>query len=167
MLAELDRNEKPYPIGWKEFPIAVLPARDGLPHGNVVRSAKAPNCSYFTGWKSTEDRITWDVEAPAEGVYEVRIDYACPASDVGSTIELASGEARLEATLAEPNDPPLLGAEHDRVDRGTESYVKAWRSWNFGTIRLPAGPQRLSLRALRVPGKSVMEVRSVVLERKP
>ncbi len=33
-----------------QFPMTPLPARDGVPHGNVQRSASAPNCSYFTNW---------------------------------------------------------------------------------------------------------------------
>lgn len=47
-----------------------LPARDGVPHGNVKRNARTPNCSYFTNWISADDRITWDVEVATGGEYE-------------------------------------------------------------------------------------------------
>ncbi|MCI0536492.1 MAG: arylsulfatase, partial [Verrucomicrobiales bacterium] len=43
---------RPYPVGYAEFPRTPLPARDGIPHGGVQRSAGAPNCSYFVNWTS-------------------------------------------------------------------------------------------------------------------
>ena len=65
-----------------------------MPHGNVKRSASAPNCSFFTNWTSTDDSITWDIEVATAGKYEAVVYYTCPAADVGSTIELSFMEAR-------------------------------------------------------------------------
>src|SRR5262249_12766605 len=47
VLGELPKGDRPYPVGFAEFPRTVLPARDGVPHGGVKRSASAPNCSFF------------------------------------------------------------------------------------------------------------------------
>ena len=41
-----------------------------IPHGEVRRSANAPNCSYFTNWSSTEDSMTWDIAVNTPGEYE-------------------------------------------------------------------------------------------------
>ena len=76
-------DERPFPVGHSQ--VTLLPARDGVPHGNVQRSARAPNCSYFTNWKSTDDAITWDIEVAEAGEYEVSIYYT--AGEVGSQIE--------------------------------------------------------------------------------
>jgi len=50
VLSASPKDNRPFPIGYAEFPTTFLPARDGVPHGNVRRSARAPNCSYFTNW---------------------------------------------------------------------------------------------------------------------
>ena len=62
------KDDRPFPVGHREMPLTILPARDGVPHGNVRRSATAPNCSFFQGCTSTQDRITWDVELPPRTV---------------------------------------------------------------------------------------------------
>ena len=55
----------------------------------------------------------WVVHA---GRYEAVVYYTCAASDVGSTVELSLGEARIETKVTQAHDPPLYGkgtAEHD------------------------------------------------------
>jgi arylsulfatase A-like enzyme len=163
VMSQLKRDDRPFTVGYPEFPTTILPARDGVPQGNVERSAKAPNCSYFQNWTSLEDRITWDIEVATAGSYEVVVYYACPQSDVGSTVELSFQDNRMTGTVSQANDPPLRGAEHDRVPRGTESYVKDFQPLRLGTIDLKSGRGLLSLRATKIPGKQVMEVRSVLL----
>ena len=158
------KDERPYTVGYASF--TPLPARDGVPHGNVKRSASAPNCSYFTNWiGSAEDRITWEVEVGQAGRYEASVHYACPAADIGSTIELSLGQRRLQAKVTQPHDPPLYGEAHDRVPRRGESYMKDFKPLVLGVLELPAGRGQLALKALNVPGKQVMEVRYVTLTR--
>jgi hypothetical protein len=164
VFSELDRTPRPFTVGYREFPQTLLPARDGVPHGNVRRSGRAPNCSFFTRWTSPEDRITWDIEVATAGRYEVTVHYTCPADDLGSTIELSLGDRRLQAKVTEAYDPPLEGESDDRVNRRGESYVKDFKPWTLGQIELPQGRGQLTLRALEVPGRSVMEVRYVVLK---
>jgi arylsulfatase A-like enzyme len=163
LLSDYPRDDRPFTVGYREFPITQLPARDGVPHGNVRRSARAPNCSFFENWTRLDDRMTWDVEVNTPGKYEATIYYTCPAKDVGSTIELSFGDSRLQATVSMANDPPLVGAEHDRVPRVGESYMKDFRPLNLGVMELPTGRGSLTLRALSISGTQVMDVRSVVL----
>jgi hypothetical protein len=163
MLPQLEQDNRPFPVGYPQFPVTHLPARDGVPHGNVKRSAGAPNCSYFTNWTSTEDRITWDVEVATGGQYEAVLYYTCAADDVGSTIELSLGDSRIEATITEPHDPPLVGAAEDRASRGSESYVKDFKALFLGRIELEKVRGQLTLRALDVAEKQVADFRFVVL----
>src|SRR5213076_2397536 len=102
-------DERPFPVGYAEMPRAVLPARDGVPHGGVKRSAPAPNCSFFTGWTKRDDSMTWQVEVKAAGKYEAIIHYTCPKAEVGAEVELALGEAKWTGKIAEGHDPPLRG----------------------------------------------------------
>ncbi len=157
------KDDRPFTVGYPEFPLTPLPARDGEPHGGVKRSAGAPNCSFFTNWTRPEDRITWPIEVATAGTYEVTIYYTCPKADVGSTVEMSFNGSRLEGTVSEPHDPPLFGAEHDRASRGSESYVKDFKPMRLGRLELKAGRGELSLRALNVPATQVMDLRMVLL----
>lgn len=163
LLPGLGKNDRPFTVGYPDLPITPLPARDGVPLGGVQRSATAPNCSYFKNWTSPDDRITWDVAVETPGRYEAVVYYTCPPANIGSTIELRFNDSRLEATVSQANDPPALGAEHDRVLRRGESYVKDFQPLRLGIIELKSGRGQLTLRALTIPGKQVMEVRQVTL----
>ena len=163
MLPGLKGEDRPYPVGHAQFPTTQLPARDGVPHGNVKRSAGAPNCSFFTNWTGKDDSITWDIQVKTAGRYDVAIHYACPQADVGSTVEVSFNGSRIPGKVAEANDPPLLGAENDRVNRGSESYVKDFKPLALGNVELKPGRGLLTLRATSIPGKQVMEVRMVEL----
>jgi arylsulfatase A-like enzyme len=166
VLGELKRDEsddRPFTVGYREFPVTPLPARDGVPSGHVERSAGAPNCSFFKNWTSTGDAITWDVDVHTPGKYEAVVYYTCPQADLGSKIELSFAGHRVQGAVTKAHDPPLVGAEHDRVVRNHESYVKDFAPLSLGTIELSSGRGPLTLRALSVPGKQVMDVRGVML----
>ena len=157
------KDERPFSVGYAEFPTTILPARDGVPHGNIRRSANAPNCSFFTNWKTADDKITWDIKVANSGNYEAVIYYTCAEQDIGSTIELRFNQSLIQGKVTEPHDPPLIGAEFDRVPRAGESYVKDFRPLRLGVFGLEKGRGELSLRALIVPSKQVMDVRAVAL----
>ena len=157
------KDDRPFPVGYPEFPITTLPARDGVPHGNVRRSARAPNCSYFTGWTTADDRMTWNVEVATPGRYEAVVYHTCRAEAVGAKVELTLNGATWSAMTTTAHDPPLVGAAHDRVSRGGESYVKDFKPLALGVVEVKKGRGTLTLRATDVPGKGVMDVRSVVL----
>ncbi len=163
LLPGLEDDDRPFPVGYPEFPVTHLPARDGVPHGGVQRSARAPNCSYFTNWTSTSDRITWDVDVETAGTYDVVVYYTCPRESLGTTVELSLGESRLQQKVTEPHDPPLVGQAEDRVSRGNESYVKDFKPMEFGALSLKKGRGQLTLRATQIPGTMAMDVRYVVL----
>ncbi|MBI4658555.1 MAG: arylsulfatase [Verrucomicrobia bacterium] len=163
MLPSLKQDDRPFTVGYREFPLTQLPARDGVPHGRVQRSANAPNCSFFQNWTRPEDEITWDVQVASAGRYEAVVLYTCPQAEVGSTVELSFNGSRIEGVVSEANDPPLLGAQNDRVPRRGESYVKEFKPLRLGVIELKPGRGQLTLRALKVPGKQVMDVRAIHL----
>ena len=156
------RDERPYPVGYPEFPRTNLPARDGVAHGDVQRSSKSPNSSYFTAWKSTDGFITWDVDVRTTGDYDVAMLYTCPAADVGSTIELSFRGAQLAGKVGPAWDPPFY-RPYTIPRPAPELLPKEFRTMQLGTIRLEQGRGPLTLRALAIPGASVMELRQLVL----
>lgn len=159
-------DDRPYPVGYAEFPVTMLPARDGTPNAGVKRSSSAPNCSYFVNWKTKEDSMTWDVDVHTAGTYEVSIDYVCPEADAGATIELSLGEAKTTGKVS-PGWYPRLIDDQDRASRKGESFMRDFKPLSLGAIQLPAGRGLLTLRALDIPGATVAEVRRVTLTLKP
>jgi arylsulfatase A-like enzyme len=156
-------DPRPIPVGYREFPITMLPARDGEPRGGVQRSSGAPNCSYFVNWTNKEDSIVWRLDVHTAGRYEVTIDYTCKLPDAGSTIELSFQDARLSGKIQPGWDPPLYTNQDTLPRPPAESQMKEFRTLKLGEIKLPAGGGPLILRALEIPGSSVMDVRRVTL----
>jgi hypothetical protein len=155
-------DDRAYPVGYVEFPITPLPARDGVPHGTVQRSANAPNCSYFVNWKTKDDSVTWDIDVHTAGTYDVELFYTCPLADAGSTIELSFKNARLTGKVTPGWDPPLLDKQ-DRVPRKGESFLKEFRVLKLGSVKLDSGRGVLTLKATDIPGKCVMDLRQLNL----
>jgi arylsulfatase A-like enzyme len=154
------KDDRPYPVGYKEFPVTYLPARDGNSTGTVKRTGPAPNCSYFTNWTSKDDRITWDIEIDQAGEYELEAFYTVNTADVGATVEAKVGAKSITATVTPAWDPPL-NEKDDRVPRKGESYQKEFRPLALGKIELPPGRTMLTLRATEIPGKNVMDLRMI------
>lgn len=156
-------DPRPYPVGYREFPVAMLPARDGKPHGTVRRSSSAPNCSYFVNWTSRGDRLEWLLDVHTTGRYEVVIDYTCPVADAGSLVELSMGGSKLSGRVEPGWDPPLYTNQDTLPRPPAESQMKEFRPLRLGVIELTKGEGPLVLRALEIPGQSVMDVRRVTL----
>jgi hypothetical protein len=164
VLTGYDQDERAFVIGHRDFKYTQIPARDGKAHGTIKRSNRYPNCSFFTHWTNLDDRISWPVEVDTSGDYAVELYYTCAPADVGSVIELSLGQSRVCGKITQAHDPPLLGAENDRVQR-TESYVKDFLPLKLGTIHLHQGTGELVLRALSMPGSQVMDFRLLMLTR--
>jgi arylsulfatase A-like enzyme len=156
-------DPRPIPVGYPEFPLTMLPARDGTPHGGVRRSSSAPNCSYFVNWRSPDDRLSWRVDVQTAGLYAVTIDYTCPLADAGALVELQCGTRRLQGVVAPGWDPPMYDDQDTLPRPPAESSMKEFRPLTLGQLRLDAGLAELSLQARRIPGETVMDVRRVNL----
>jgi arylsulfatase A-like enzyme len=158
------KEERPFIAGHPDALYTQLPARDGRPQGNIARSNRWPNSSFFTNWTAIGDKIIWDIEVPSGGNFDVVIYYTCPPQDTGSTFELTFSNSTLAAQITEGHDPPLRGMENDRIKR-VESYVKDFKPLHIGTITLEQGRGELTLQATRIPGSQVMDFRLMVLKR--
>ncbi|MEZ5363577.1 MAG: arylsulfatase [Bryobacterales bacterium] len=163
ILAHHGEDDRPYPVGFSEW--TWLPARDALPEGGIERSNRFPNSSYFLDWTTPESALTWDVEVGEPGEFDVEVDYACPEKDLGSTVELRFLGNSTSAKVTEANDPPLIGAEHDRTPRA-ESYTKDFKPMSLGVLKMEKGRGKLTLRATEIPGAQAWEVAAVRLRRR-
>lgn len=159
--------DRPFTVGFRSE--TTLPARDGVPHGTIQRSAKAPNNSFFEHWTDLGDSITWDVEVLHEGEYEVVVFYTCAEGDQGAVITVSIDEAPSDQVarggVDEPFDPPLYDKSKERV-KDSHYFVKDFRPLSLGTLRLQAGRGVLRLKAESKPGEEVIDVHSIQLVRK-
>jgi arylsulfatase A-like enzyme len=172
LLPGLKQPPRPFLIGHHTFKFTQMPARDGEATGKIERSNRFPNCSYFRNWTQLEDTVRWNVEVVESGTYDVDLYYACPAKDIGSTVELrlkmnnprVSTVPAVRGKVAVAYDSPVIGASQDRTPR-QESYVKDFKPLKLGRMTLSKGTGELVLRALEKPGSQVMEVRLIMFTR--
>ena len=162
MQQHFDRNrQRPFHVGFG--PVTTLPARDGIAHGSIQRSSKAPNNSFFTHWTRDEDAITWDIQVAESGTYEAILYYTCAAGDQGVTMQLSTdgGEAT-RAVVKRVFDPPLYDKSLERVEK-SHYFVKDFIPLRLGALSLTRGHAVLRLQALRIQGKRAVDVHSVEL----
>jgi arylsulfatase A-like enzyme len=153
--------DRPFTVGYGVS--TTLTARDGVEHGTIQRSSKAPNNSFFKHWTSTDDFITWDIDVGKTGQYEAIVHYTCAAGDAGATLRLAieSGDS-VQARVVDVFDPPLYDKSKERVAR-SHYFVKDFKPLSLGTLRLEKGRATLKLDALEIKGKRVIDMHSVDL----
>ncbi|MEK6482175.1 arylsulfatase [Catalinimonas sp. 4WD22] len=164
-LAELPaKDQRSFPVGHPDFQYNQIPARDGTAHGNIQRSNRYPNCSFFENWTSTEDSISWEIEVLEEGDFALEVYYTCKPEDVGTTLSLSFQDAIHTFKVTEAHDPPLIGMENDRVER-QESYLKDFKPMNAGVIHLGQGEGTLTLKAETIPGREAIDFRLLMLKR--
>ena len=159
-----DEDTRPFSIGYGGARFTQIPARDGLGHGNIVRSNRWPNCSFFTNWISVQDSITWNIEVAEAGQYEVELYYTCEQGNEGSSIELSVGKSTLSSVLLEPFESEWEYPEKDRYPR-QESYAKAFKPMKMGVITLEKGKTLMTLKAVQIAGKQVMDFRLLMFEK--
>ncbi|MEL7119692.1 MAG: sulfatase-like hydrolase/transferase [Bacteroidota bacterium] len=157
-------DTRPFSIGFEGAKFTHIPARDGVGHGNIVRSNRWPNCSYFTNWISVKDSITWNVEVAQAGQYQVELYYTCEAGDEGSSIELNVGENSLQSVISEPFESEWEYPEKDRYSR-QESYTKAFKLMKMGIITLEKGKKLMTLKAVQKPGDKVIDFRMLMFKK--
>ena len=159
-----NRRERLFPVGHPSMHFTQLPARDANATGNITRSNRWPNCSFFTNWVSSEDSIYWNVEVIEAGKYEVEIYYTAPPSSIGTEIILSSNGNMVSSTIDNAFQSELSGMKYDRIPR-KESYVKKFTSKNLGIIELDGESTQLTLKANNMTGKKVMDFRLLFLKK--
>lgn len=165
VLSELPAlDDRRIPIGHPSHVFYQLPARDAVGHGNIQRSNRWPNCSFFTNWISTSDSITWEIEVLEPGSFDVEVYYTSPIESLGSEISLRFKDQYIRTAITRAHDPPFLGIEKDRVERGV-SYVKDFIPLKLGTIQLEKGSGTLVLKSDKINGGESIDFRLMMLAR--
>jgi len=182
-----DRTVRPIPIGYPQRPVVTMPGHEAKLVSSGKAPAKAPapkkgkrkkrrgarGISYNKGagwandwvdnWTDTGAYPYWPVDVINAGQYEVTLMYVCAVGDVGAKIRVECGGGSLNGQIARAHDPKFIGSP-DRIAR-KEVYEKVWAPLKLGKITLTKGVSKFIVRALSKPGKKVMELKAVRLER--
>ena len=159
-----ETDDRPITLGHPDFEYTQIPARDGIPHGNIERSNRFPNDTFFTNWKNVKDSITWDIEVLEDGKFEVEIYYTLAEENKGVAVQLINGTSTLVTRITEVHDPPLKGIENDR-DLRQESYVKDFKPQRLGEIFLRKGRRLMTLKLPHMDGNGGIDVRLLLFKR--
>lgn len=163
--AGYDEDERPFLIGHPDYKYTQIPARDASWTGSIKRSNRFPNCSYLSNWTSVNDKIYWQAKLPANGTFDVELQYACRNADVGTELELGFNGTKIRRKITQAHEVPEHGGENDRTGKRMESYVKDWKTIKFGRLKLKKGDGELTLRALKIPGDSAIDFRLLFFTR--
>jgi arylsulfatase A-like enzyme len=165
VLTELPaKDERPLYIGHPGLHTTQIPARDGTPSGEIKRSNKFPNCTYFTHWINTDDAITWEAEIAQDGDFEVTVYYCGAADAIGNLFEVSFGDAKIQGEIKEAHNPEEYGAGEDRVIR-QESYVKDFKPLKIGILKLKKGKGTLKIQGIQKNGEALMDFRLMLFKR--
>ena len=154
-------TSRPFTVGYGSS--TTLTARDGVGHGTIQRSSRAPNNSFFTNWTRADDFITWDIDVGKTGRYEVIVYYTCADGDEGTTLQLSMADGTsTQAIVKEAFDPPLYDKSKERV-LNSHYFVKDFKPLRLGMLHLNKGRGTLRLGALNIKGRQVVDVHSLDL----
>jgi len=164
MKPNLVDDTRPFPVGYSSLFNTLLPARDASSSGNVTRSNRWPNDSYFHEWNDKDASISWSIEVLDSGNYWVDLYYALSADSNGVSVKFTSSQGTFISSTIEAHITTQEGHAHDRMLR-EESYVKNWKKVNLGSLQLYKGADTLSLGADLVTGSVGPEVWAVMIKR--
>lgn len=158
------QDKRPFIIGHPAMKLTILPSSEANAKGNIIRSNKHPNSSYFKQWRNSEDEIFWNVEVQETGIFDVELYYACSKENIGSELNLQFNESKVTNKIPVENDKPLIGMENDRVLR-EESYTKDFIPMKLGKIELKKGDGILRLSANKLNKGDDLELSLITLRR--
>ena len=165
VLSELPPNDqRPFLIGYPALQYEILPASEASSTGSFIRSSIHPNDSYYKQWRNDSDRVIWNVQVMEEGDFEVEFHYACSDKNIGTSIELSFGDAKVISAIQSSNDAEIIGKREDRVERD-ESYLKIFKPLSLGRIRLNKGDGSLVLHAVGLKYPDDLEFYRLVFKR--
>ena len=156
----------PLPVGLAEENPVELHAPQAFYTG-PMHFASGPGFAndWLTDWSGKGGRIWFELDAVA-GLYEVEVDYACEPVDAGSRLRISAGTSLLEITV--PAAPAKEVPLPHRDEKGKERYRnRTWATLKAGMLELPQGAVQLSLDAVAVSGRNVLDFKQLRLRRVP
>ncbi len=130
-------------------PVVVRPAGGRLDLTAAVAEIRGtaitfePEFGNVGHWHGPQDHVTWQVEMPAAGRFDVYLDYACDDASAGNGFALDAGGRAVRGAVA-----------------GTGGWAD-YRLAKVGTVPLSAGPGRVTVRPDAAIRGALMDLRAV------
>jgi hypothetical protein len=118
---------------------------------------------WLVNWTNTSDSIYWEVVVDQPGTFRIELLYNCPASNIGTDLQIDCAGESTSAVISEAHDPEYIPSP-DRVTR-IEVYEKEWARLKMGSLNIPSGEQTIVLKAAKIPSGLVGEIKGVELKR--
>ncbi|MEM1442851.1 MAG: sulfatase/phosphatase domain-containing protein, partial [Verrucomicrobiota bacterium] len=99
------------------------------------------------GWKEAGESATWRLDVLEPGTYRVSLSYGCRPLDAGGTLRLSSGEEEIEHVVEATTTAEQFGV------------------FEAGTIELKEGEVEMRAEVVSAPGKELMRLNGIRLER--
>ena len=173
----LEKSNKPIPVGYKDYPLTVLPAHEAnlFPPFEFRKDRKHTGIAYHSlygwahdwidFWTKTTAYATWDVEIVEAGTFEIEIKYALDPKDKGTKLVLEIDNQEISIDNLEP----FLHGEFenfDRVIREQEAPETDWKSVTIGDLPLTNGIKTIKISALEIPGEKSIELKELLIKNK-
>jgi hypothetical protein len=157
-------HRPPIPVGHPEADTVEITSPEAYLVGDL-HFATGPGWTtdWMTGWSKTQDYVWWDLDVVRSGRYRVSLKYACSEQDAGAKLQVrVVGGGSIERILDQPFDDGL----RVRPDRtSAKRLIREFTELELGELDVPEGRVKLELRALTKPGRTVCELRGLVLRR--
>jgi arylsulfatase A len=154
----------PLPVGYAEHNPVELHAPQSY-FDKPLHFASGPGFAndWLTGWTDPESKVWFEIDVVTEGDYEIELAYAIDAPD--SVLHLSISGQSLEVPIPAASAPEIPLPHRDA--EGKARYRdRSWQSLKAGTLKLPKGPARLTLKPLRLSGAQGLDVKHVKLTKR-
>jgi arylsulfatase A-like enzyme len=159
------RTERPpIPIGHLEVPSVALRSLSAAVTGSLRLQSGWGSQSWYGQWTDITSTLVWDIDVIHTGRHTVSLRYTCTPGDEGSLLEITVGDQKVTSTLTQPFVPEVIET-YDRVLPRKGPPEQTWGELQLGILNFVTGPEKITLRALEMPGKAVAEFWALDLRR--
>ena len=153
----------PLPVGYPQHNPVELHAPQAY-LDKPLKFASGPGFSndWITGWTDTKGKLWFDLEIATAGSYEIELAFASLPADAGSRLRISAGIEFLETTIPPAPAPEIPLPNRDEAGM-TRYRNREWGTLKAGALKLPAGPAKITLEPLSMPGAQVMDFKHLKL----
>jgi arylsulfatase A len=160
----------PMPIGYEEWPTVTLKAHEmdifpGIDEGINYSGKKGFAHQWIERWSDPEAYAARPIKVLAGGRYRVRLRYACPEDAVGSVFRLSAGSTSLDIPIQDSWVSAPHGAAEQVIKTQGAYLSREWRDLDAGELVLAEGTHSLELRAVKMPGVEMPNIKALIFER--
>lgn len=114
-------------------------------HGQRMRQGSFQHIVHIENWTNPNDFLLWEFELPRKGEYVVKVTYSCAPRHGGSIMLLSGGKEEVEFKV--------------KSTGGWERFKET----KVGRIRLPKGPNTITLKASSIRRGEALRLRGLRL----